>query len=180
MIRLIRRIAFRASMVMVVVAAASVAYHFFSGVLSIGVFAGELLVLSLGAFAVRWTSYPGIFQSKPWGRLVWEIVAGAGALLAAGFIFSLRYGAWKIAESEDFAYLLGLEFKFERGSIVTVQYDAPKHFFPGSSGLVRNIRVIARDEFSSELEPVGTVIYSIELPQGMLDIPEGRLFQLPD
>ena len=158
------------------------AFNYFDGWYTLFAIIGQAGVLVLVAFVVRWSRYPGIYQSKPVWRLIIEVCAATFVFTGGLLIIALlaRFHILEFLNTDALGYRLGLEFKFKKGKTLRVSAAAPKEQNPGKIGVINEVRVTARDEFTTAPpEPPGVVYYRIIFPEGTYAIvPECNLVEL--
>ncbi len=155
-----------------------VAFAFFEGWMRLWAIAGELVVTVLACYVVRWSKYPGIFQSKSSGRLMSEVALSSLLIFCVPLLALLaRLHVLRFIDLDRILVRLGLSFKHKKGEIVQVSLVAPPNFLPGGVGRVEGIIVVAEDDLRhTPAVPFGSVFYEIAFPESVhLEVPEKYL-----
>ncbi|MCU1310490.1 MAG: hypothetical protein JWO20_1615 [Candidatus Angelobacter sp.] len=143
---------------------------------------GVAALILLAFYLQRWSTYPGLYQSKSALRLAAEFTM-ALFLSAGGILIYLavaRFHLHDLIKWRRIGERVGLMFKFRRGERVWVISSAPPQHMPGFMGRIAAVRVMSRDESSGlHLAPVGTVYYIVWFNESVqLEVPEDELIDV--
>ena len=138
--------------------------NFYDGWDAVGALVGQVALILMVVYLVRWLRYPGLFQ----GATNWELTS---RFLMALFVFTggvfvcivlFRVHLIKEVPFDDIGHWLGLEFKFKKWQQVKVLGEGGEGL-----GIVRDVRVVKRDEVRGDpMSVVGTVYYVVALDSG--------------
>lgn len=148
-----------------------VAFNYFDGWYVLAAIAVELAVLMFLYHLYRWCRYPGLFQSKSSGKLLFDVSLSILFLYNLPLIAILaKLHLARFFPIDQFGSKLGLEFKFKIRDLVTTSGDAPSHV--GEIGRIRKIWVAAENTNSQMQLKVGEVVYKVQFRDEVLDVPE--------
>ena len=148
-----------------------VAYKYFDGWYILGAIAVEIAFLVFSYHLYRWIRYPGLFQSKSSGRLFFEILFSILLIYSIPLIAILaKLHIAKFLPLDKAGFKLGMEFKFKIRALVQLGANAPFH--AGEVGRIARIRVAAENDISPMQYRTGEVIYGVQFPDEIVEIPE--------
>ena len=148
-----------------------VAYKYFDGWYILGAIAVEIALLVFSYHLFRWIRYPGLFQSKSSARLFFEVLFSIMLIYSIPLIAILaKLHIAKFLPLDKAGYKLGMEFKFKIRDLIQLGPNAPFH--AGEIGRIARIRVAAKDDISQMQHRTGEVIYAVQFPDEIVEIPE--------
>ena len=148
-----------------------VAYKYFDGWYILAAIAVEIALLVFIYHMYRWSRYPGLFQSKSSGQLLFEVLFSILLIYSIPLIVILAtFHVAKLLPLDKAGFKLGLEFKFKIREQVQLSADAPSH--AGELGRITSVWVAAENDISLMQLRTGEVIYGVRFADEIVDIPE--------